>query len=126
MSLRISCLALASLAAALTGQGAPAAMAQQNAVDEMDAVTVHGDYIPSLEVRRQAVSYADLDLRRDDGARTLLLRIRAAARTVCEPQPSIHDLRDQGQYRVCFYDAVSDAVYRVHSRRVAALYEDEG
>ena len=126
MSLRIPCLALASLAAALTWQAAPAAMAQPNASGEMDTVTVNGDYIPNLEVRRQAVFYADLDLRRDAGAWTLLQRIRTAARTVCEPQPSIHDLRDQSQYRVCFDDAVSDAVYRVHNRRVAALYQDEG
>ena len=126
MSLRIPRLALASLAAALTWQAAPAVMAQPNAIDEMDAVTVRGDYTPNLEIRRQAVSYADLDLRGDAGAWTLLQRIRAAARTVCEPQPSIHDLKDQSQYRICFYDAVSDAVHRVPSRRVAELYENEG
>lgn len=126
MSLRIPRLALASVAAALAWQAAPAVMAQPNAVDEMDTITVHGDYVPNLEVRRQAVFYADLDLHRDAGAWTLLQRIKTAARTVCEPEPSIHDLRDQSQYRVCFYDAVTDAVHRVHSRRVAQLYEDEG
>jgi UrcA family protein len=126
MSLRIQRLAIASLVAALTWQAASAARAYQSVVDETDTITVRGEYIPDQEIRRQAVAFADLDLRRDAGVRTLLHRIHAAARTVCEPQPSIHDLQDQSDYRICFYDAVADAVHRVNNPRVAALWENEG
>jgi UrcA family protein len=123
MSLRIPRWALASLAAAACWPAAPSVMAQTSDVDE---VVVNGASTNGEAIRHQWVYYADLDLRREPGARTLLARIRTAARNVCEPDPSIHDLKDQTQYRVCMYDAISGALRRVDDPRVANLYDGEG
>jgi UrcA family protein len=121
MALRTLSLALASVAGVAIWQAAPAVMAQTSTVEEVD---VRGAIIGD-EVRRQTVSFADLDLSGEAGARALLGRIHAAARTVCEPEPAAVDLTMQTQYRNCLHDAVARAVSDVGNVRVADLYADE-
>jgi UrcA family protein len=123
MTPRIAHWALASLAAAAFWPAAPPVMAQSNDLKE---VVVNGERTDGEAIRHQTVYYADLDLRRDAGARTLLARIRGAATNVCEPDPSIHDLKDQWNHRICLYDAVSGALHVVDNPRVADLYDGEG
>jgi UrcA family protein len=123
MSVRIARWALASMAAAVCWSAAPRVLAQPPG--EVDEVVINGASTNGETIRHQWVYYADLDLRREPGARALLNRIRAAARNVCEPDPSIHDLREQTSYRVCLYEAISGALRRVDNPHVADLYEGE-
>jgi UrcA family protein len=69
------------------------------------------------------VSYADLDLSREAGARVLLDRIEAASQKVCGPRPSPRNLKINIHYRACYRDAVSQAVAAVESPRLSALLD---
>ena len=73
--------------------------------------------------RGERVSYADLNLSTQDGARTLLARIHRAADRVCfvanGPQPlDLHIAR-----RECVNDAVGRAVARLDIPTVTAMYQ---
>ena len=118
-SMRSAGLALAGLVAAVAWQAAPAAKAQSPSVSE---VIVRGVTHAGREVRQQRVSYADLNLRTEAGARTLLARIQGAAKRVCSPQPAPPDLTDQADYKTCLRDANGDAVADLGDARVSALY----
>jgi UrcA family protein len=117
--MRSAGLALAGLVAAVAWQAAPAAKAQSPSVSE---VIVRGVTHAGREVRQQRVSYADLNLRTEAGARTLLARIQGAAKRVCSPQPAPPDLTDQADYKTCLRDANGDAVADLGDARVSALY----
>ena len=70
------------------------------------------------------VSYADLDLRSEAGARTLLVRITKAAKSACgELTHSALLPREGAHHRVCVTEAVDAAVARVDSPVLAALYK---
>jgi UrcA family protein len=69
------------------------------------------------------VSYADLDLSREAGARALLERIEAASQRVCGPRPSPRNLKINIHYRACYRDAVSQAVAEVESPLLSALLD---
>ena len=112
-------LAFASLMAAAVCQVAPAARAQSPAVAE---VTVRGVIHGVREIRRQRVSYADLNLRSEEGARTLLGRIEGAAKMVCSPEPAPPNLAEQADYKTCLHDAQAGAVADLDNARVSALY----
>jgi UrcA family protein len=118
-SIQSMILALAWLAAAVAWQVAPAARAQSPSVSE---VTVRGLTHAGREVRQQRVSYADLDLRWEADARTLLSRIQGAAKNVCAPLPAPQDLTQQGDYKTCLHDARDGAVAELGNPRVSALY----
>jgi len=62
---------------------------------------------PAQELRRQVVRFADLDLTRPAGAQELYLRIRNAARDVCETYDRF------GPDRRCMEQAVARAMARV-------------
>jgi UrcA family protein len=66
------------------------------------------------------VSYADLDLSTQAGATTLFNRIRSAARTVCG-----HDdwSYSRWTFKRCFDQAVGNAVAKVNSPQLTALYQ---
>ena len=112
-------LVLASLIAAAAWQVAPAARAQSPSVSE---VTVRGVIHGVREIRQQKVSYADLDLRTEAGARTLLGRIAGAAKMVCSPMPAPPALTEQADYKTCLRDAQDGAVAQLGDARVSALY----
>jgi UrcA family protein len=111
--------ALAWLAGSVAWQVAPAARAQSPSVSE---VTVRGLAHAGREVRQQRVSYADLNLPTDAGARTLLGRIQGAAKNVCAPQPAPPDLNQQDDYKTCLRDARDGAVAELGNPRVSTLY----
>jgi UrcA family protein len=90
---------------------APAAMAEPDVVRPVSAT----------------VSYADLDLSTEAGARTMLQRIRFTAREMCGSEPVHSPLtpRAPTQFRNCVIDAVDSAVAGLGAPLVAALHNDE-
>jgi len=72
--------------------------------------------------RQVAVSYSDLNLTHEDGARTLLTRLDHAATHVCGGRPSIADLRAWSSYEACRKAAMDRAVETVRAPLVASLY----
>lgn len=71
----------------------------------------------------EAVSYADLNLTTNDGARTLLRRIDLAAKRVCGPEPSNSPLQPRlvTFYRECVADSVDATVARIDSPLLSAM-----
>jgi UrcA family protein len=64
-------------------------------------------------VRRQNVSYADLDLNSPAGLQTLQRRIRAAVKAVCGPTPELRELNEMRAEEDCRYQALQQATARV-------------
>jgi UrcA family protein len=72
--------------------------------------------------RSEVVSYSDLNLAHEDGARTLLTRLDHAATHVCGGRPGIADLRAWASYEVCRKAAMDRAVATLSAPLVASLY----
>ena len=72
----------------------------------------------ALPTRR--VSYADLDISKPAGAKTLYHRIEAAARQVCEPAGKGLGARERD--RACIKQAIDLAVRRVDSAALSELH----
>ncbi len=68
------------------------------------------------------VSYADLDLTGEAGARTLYARLKRAAGKACGNRPSPLDLRAFREYQDCYDLALNKAVKRVDSKQLYALH----
>lgn len=68
------------------------------------------------------VSFADLDLSRQEGAEALYARIRAAARTVCEPLYDSRSLQLAARHRRCIDEAVAGAVKQVDRATLTAVH----
>ncbi len=90
---------------------APAAMAEPDVVRPVSAT----------------VSYADLDLSTEAGARTMLQRIRSTAREACGPEPVHSPLtpRAPTQFRNCVFEAVDSGVANLGAPLVTALNNEE-
>ena len=73
---------------------------------------------PTDDTHSTTVQFADLDLDRDAGISRLYVRIRGAARRVCESQ--LNDPLATPTYGVCVKRAVSAAVGRIDSPRLSA------
>lgn len=88
---------------------APAAMAEPDPVRPVSA----------------SVSYADLDLSTESGARAMLDRVKVAARDMCGVKPIHSPLtpRAPGQFHACVADAVDSAVTSLGSSLVLALHK---
>ena len=71
-------------------------------------------------VRSVKVSYADLDLNTQAGAATLYGRLRGAARQLCGYEGTT--FTDQAIWNECVKRAVGDAVAKVNSPQLTALY----
>lgn len=74
------------------------------------------------DVKTFTVSYADLDLSKPAGAKTLYSRIKRAARNVCSPYDSIHFRR---AWRDCLDQAITNAVAEVNRPTLAALHAEK-
>ena len=73
------------------------------------AATVNAEPV----VRRENVSYADLDLNSPAGLQTLQRRIRAAVKVVCGPTPELRELNEMRAEQECRYKALQQATARV-------------
>jgi UrcA family protein len=67
------------------------------------------------------VSYGDLKLESDKGAKVLYARIRSAAGNVCSSLEG-RDLTEKKLWQGCFDKAVASAVGQVNKARVTALH----
>lgn len=75
------------------------------------------------EAKTFTVSYADLDLSKPAGAKTLYSRLKRAARTVCSPFDSNHNRRE---FRDCYDLALTNAVADINRPTLAALHAEKG
>jgi len=80
----------------------------------VDGIAVSADRM----TQSQSVSYADLDLSRDTGMKTLTARIHAAAKTVCGMEPEYRDPR--APFDACVKSAVDHAMIQVTARAAQA------
>ncbi len=72
------------------------------------------------ETRSETVSYRDLDLSTIEGATALYQRLKSAARHVCD-EPGTYPYALQ-EWRSCYNAAIADAVAKVNSPLLTALY----
>ncbi len=114
MLLRSNALALAFAASAcLLGASA---RAEPTSVKEVVVRPSGGE----VRTQSETVSYADLDLGHDAGARALLARISSAAKRVCGPAPETHE--SPAPFKKCVDRAVEHAVSEVDRPTVNALH----
>ena len=86
------------------------------------AGTVLAQEHQTSSARTATVRYNDLDLSTTAGAMTLYQRIRGAARMVCEDHEYEVGVDAWREWNGCFHSAVNDAVEKVHSPLLNALY----
>jgi UrcA family protein len=67
------------------------------------------------------VTYGDLNLESQEGAKALYSRLRFAAQEVCFPFES-RELSRQGAWRACFNEALESAVANINKPLVSALH----
>lgn len=77
------------------------------------------------EVGRVVVRYPELDLSREDGARTLIGRIELAARVACGGEPSPVSMGEFQRFRSCVTEATARSITRVGSPLVTAVYRHD-
>jgi UrcA family protein len=94
--------------AALAIAGATSSASAQTAFSPRDTVS-------------ERVSYRDLNITQEAGARALVSRIRQAAKHVCGPY-ELDDMLDGGRgFSRCVNDAIQGAVDRLNSPLVASI-----
>src|SRR5215469_12722688 len=84
-------------------------------------VVVTANKAVGAETHSETVKFADLDLSKSEGLKTLLSRIRAAAGEVCAPKPEPNDTNGNTAYKKCVGDAVNQAVAKVGNPGLTAL-----
>src|SRR4051794_2291183 len=91
----------------------------KNVLVVLAAMSVAGlvGVVHAAEVPAQAVSYQDLNLNTETGAKVLYERIRGAANQVCG-SVEVRDLPAVRAHEACVEKAVSDAVAAVNSQRL--------
>lgn len=73
-------------------------------------------------VNQTTVSFGDLNIHSEQGARVLLERLRMAARLVCRPEPMPPDLSGWQIYNDCRKTALDDAVAAIGSPKLNEAY----
>jgi UrcA family protein len=71
------------------------------------------------------VPYGDLDLSRPAGAKTMVYRIRHAAADACGGEPYIREMRERRMFKICFRQAMAEAIDELRAPLVTAMYEQE-
>jgi len=92
------------------------AFAQSSTVKEVVVRPSAGN----VQTHAETVSYVDLDLGHEAGAKALLARLSSAAKRVCAPAPVSHE--SDAPYRRCVDGAVDRAVTEVNRPTVNALH----
>src|SRR5215472_15971201 len=96
------------------------ALASVNAQGVQEVVVTAANAV-GAETHSQTVKFADLDLSKSEGLKTLLSRIHGAAGKVCAPRPETNDTKGNTAYKKCFGDAVNGAVAKVGNPGLTAL-----
>ena len=97
------------------------ALASVNAQSIQEVVVTGNKAAPGAVTHSQTVKFADLDLSKSEGLKTLLSRIRGAAGEVCAPKPETNDVNGSTGYKKCVGDAVNGAVAKVGNPSLTAL-----
>lgn len=86
--------------------------AQASGQTTTSPLVVHAPPIaPGAEVKDEMIKVADLDLKTEAGAETLIGRVRAAAKRVCAPRPTAKaNFKDATDYEKCKDAAVERAI----------------
>lgn len=108
----------ASLAALAFGAILPASA---QSVPEIVVTGTKASAPPGTAVKSKTVKYADLDLGKSAGVKTLYSRIKAAAKDVCSPQPAASDMDGTNNYNQCVSHAVDSAVAQVGNADLTAM-----
>ena len=77
--------------------------------------------LPYGEVSAKKVTYGDLNLETEAGAKVLYARLRYAAQDVCSLYQS-DDLARKVVWQTCVENSLSDAVGRINKPQVTALH----
>ena len=96
------------------------ALVSVNAQGIQEVVVTTGKAV-GAETHSQTVKFADLDLSKSEGQKSLLSRIRSAAGEVCAPRPETKDTKGSTAYKKCVGDAVNGAVAKVGNPGLTAL-----
>lgn len=78
----------------------------------------------NAEPYQARIVYGDLDLSSTDGADTLLERINAAAREVCEASPARVSLQEFSASRACVRDFMERALGQLDHPKVGARFAE--
>ena len=81
--------------------------------------TVHADEVNGFVTTN--VSYADLNIDSDAGAKRFYIRVQSAAKSVCS-QFDERELMVASRFKGCFDNAVASAVAQANNSKVTALY----
>lgn len=78
---------------------------------------------PAMAHETKSVSYANLDLGTEEGARAMLARINEAARDVCRSHDGRMSVSERRMVRVCVAEATEQTVAQLNSPTVTAMFE---
>ena len=116
-----------AIATLMIGSGAMQASASQDEVhvskERTDSALSAPQSRRGAETRSVTVNFADLDLSKPAGAKTLYVRLESAARKVCSPAVQ-RDLAAHRDWRNCFADALDNAVAETGAVAVAGWHRD--
>lgn len=104
---------LKSVLVAIAGAGLAALASQPGSAQAQTA--------SSPELVSVRISFADLNLSSQSGAREMMGRIEGAARIICGESPSNNDLSERSREHACVDQTVSDAVRSLDAPSVTAL-----
>lgn len=76
----------------------------------------------SVETQTVRVSYADLNLNSDAGARAMLRRLRAATAEVCGERIGPRSLAEHRKIRACRTASIGQAVAELDNERVSTMF----
>jgi UrcA family protein len=102
-------------------------MVSAQASGQTTPLVVHAPAVPGSAVKDETIKMSDLDLKNQDGAETLLGRIRAASARVCAPRPTAKaNFADASDYEKCKATAIERAAKDSGSPMVEAVLKREG
>ena len=81
----------------------------------------HAEDVPRM---KEKVSFEDLNLDSPSGAKVLLMRLKGAARDVCQPLAGF-GVDEHARWEACYNQALADAVAAVDKARVTAAFRTE-
>ena len=77
-----------------------------------------------LKGRSEKVTYADLDVQKEEGAEVLYRRLQQASKRVCGVDANnANSVREMSQKRECYRDTLDRSVAKVNNPALTAIHE---
>ena len=77
-----------------------------------------------LKGRSEKVNYADLDVRKEEGAEVLYRRLQQASKRVCDVDSnSVGSVRQLSENRLCYRETLDRSVAKVNNPALTAIHE---